>query len=48
MDSEMVDGSLQWWADYIENDETKRDYFDTEEEAFAFYRTFPKGNPPPQ
>ena len=46
MDSEMLDGSLQWWADYIEDDETKRDFFNTEEEALTFYHTFPKGTPP--
>ena len=46
MDSEMVADSLQWWVDYHENDEDKRDYFDTEEEAFTFYHTFPKGTPP--
>ena len=46
MDSEMVADSLQWWVDYNENDEDKREYFDTEEEAFAFYHTFPKGTPP--
>ncbi len=45
MDSEMVADSLQWWVDYHENDEDKRDYFDTEGEALTFYHTFPKGTP---
>jgi hypothetical protein len=35
----------KWWVDY-HDEEDKRDYFDTKEEALAFYHTFPAGTPP--
>ncbi len=46
MDSEMVVGNLQWWVDYHEDNEDKRDYFNTKEEALTFYHTFPAGTAP--
>jgi len=34
----------KWWVDY-HDEEDKRDYFDTKEEALTFYHTFPEGTP---
>ena len=30
----------QWWVEYIEDDITKKDYFNNESDAVSFYNSF--------